>query len=84
MNTPAPGPMLTPDQMHTILCDWDAHYVSDPLYAHLQTSFQDMADQLWTAMKNLKAEQEEADWLEQQQERRRYPEYLEMEMGVGA
>lgn len=78
MNTPAPSSMLTPDQMHTILTDWDAHYAHDPLYAHLQTPFGEMAAQLWTAMKNLKAEQEEADWYEQQQERRRYPEYAEL------
>lgn len=62
MNTPAPSPKLTPDQMHAVLTDWHAHYCDDPLYVHFETSFEDVADQLWAAMKNLKAAQEEADW----------------------
>lgn len=64
MNTPAPSPMLTPDQMHTVLTDWHAHYVDDPLYLHMASSFEDVADDLWRAMKNLKAAQEEALWSE--------------------
>lgn len=59
MNTPAPSPKLMPDQMHAVLTDWHAHCADDPLYAHLQTSFEDVADDLWRAMQNLKAAQED-------------------------
>lgn len=65
MNTPPLSPKLTPDQMHAVLTDWHAHYCDDPLYNHIQINFEDMADQLWTAEKNLKSEQEETAWLEQ-------------------
>lgn len=68
MNTPKPSPYLTPDQMHTVLTDWHAHYVNDPLYLHMASSFEDVADDLWRAMQNLKAAQEEADWLANQRE----------------
>ena len=64
MNTPAPSPRLSHDQMHAVLTDWHAQCVDDPLYAHIQTSFEDMADQLWSAMKALKTEQAEAMWFE--------------------
>ena len=66
MNTPTPSPKLTPDQMYAVLTDWHLQYVSQPLYAHLFTSFEDMADILWVAMKALKADQVEADWQVQQ------------------
>ena len=62
MNTPAPSPRLSHDQMHAVLTDWHAQCVDDPLYAHIQTSFEDMADQLWSAMKALKTEQAESMW----------------------
>ena len=64
MNTPPPSPHLSHDQMHAVLTDWHAQCVDDPLYAHIQTSFEDMAGQLWTAMKALKTEQAEAMWFE--------------------
>ena len=66
MNTPAPSPRLSYDQMHAVLTDWHAHSLDDPLYAHLDPNFEDMAGQLWKAMKSLKAEQEDADWMAQQ------------------
>ena len=62
MNTPVPSPKLSPDQMHSVLTDWHVQNLNEPLYAHMQNSFEDMADQLWAAMKNEKAAQEEAAW----------------------
>ena len=62
MNTPAPSPRLSHDQMYAVLTDWHAQCVDDPLYAHIKTSFEDMADQLWVAMKALKTEQAESMW----------------------
>ena len=61
MNTPKPGPRLTPDEMHAVLTDWHAHYCDDPLYIHLETSFEQMADILWSAMKALYSAQVDAD-----------------------
>ena len=62
MNTPAPSPHLTPDQMHAVLTDWHAQYVDDPLYNHISHSFEDMADILSRAERCLKGAQEEAEW----------------------
>lgn len=59
MNTPKLSPKLSPDEMHQVLTDWHEHYCDDPLYDHIQTSFEDMADQLWVAMKDLRAAQDE-------------------------
>ena len=44
MNTPAPSPKLTPDQMHAVLTDWHSYYSDDPLYKNISHSFEDMAD----------------------------------------
>lgn len=66
MNTPAPSPHLTHDQMHAVLTDWHAQCVDDPLYAHLDISFEDMADKLWRAMRLLKADQEMAAWAQRE------------------
>ena len=62
MNTPAPSPKLTPDQMYAVLTDWHAHYVDDPLYNHISHNFEDMADILSRAETCLKGAQEEAAW----------------------
>ena len=67
MNTPKPSPALTHDQMHAVLTDWHAQCVDDPLYVHLETSFEDMADKLWSAMKVLKTAQAEAMWADTNQ-----------------
>ena len=64
MNTPKLSPPLSHDQMHAVLTDWHVQCVDDPLYVHLETSFEDMADKLWSAMKVLKTAQAEAMWAE--------------------
>ena len=65
MNTPAPSPKLTPDQMHAVLTDWHAHYCDDPLYIRMSLSFEDMADVLSRAERDLKADQELLAWMQQ-------------------
>lgn len=60
MNTPKLSPKLSPDEMHQVLSDWHEHYADDPLYDHIQTSFEDMADQLWVAMKDLRSAEDDA------------------------
>lgn len=60
MNTPKLSPKLSPDEMHQVLSDWHEHYADNPLYLHIQTSFEDMADQLWVAMKDLRSASDDA------------------------
>ena len=62
MNTPAPSPKHTPDQIEAYLTDQHAHYADDPLYNHISHSFEDMADISARAQKDLKSAQKEADW----------------------
>ena len=66
MNTPAPSPKLTPDQMHAVLTDWHAHYCDDPLYSYMQHSFEDMADMLARADHCVKTDEIERDRAEQE------------------
>lgn len=68
MNTPAPSPKLTPDQMHAVLTDWHAHYCDDPIYNEIQFSFEDMADMVSRAEKCVKENQEEVEWAAHQTE----------------
>ena len=63
MNTPAPSPHLTHDQMHAVLTDWHAQCVDDPLYIRMSHSFEDMADILSRAQRDLKGDQDEAAWV---------------------
>ena len=63
MNTPKPSPHLTHDQMHAILTDWHAQCCDDPLYNHVSHNFEDMADILSRAQRDLKDDQEYAAWM---------------------
>lgn len=63
MNTPKLSPMLTLDEMHQVLTDWHQHYADHLLYDHLQFSFEDMADQLWVAIKDMKSAHDDAQWM---------------------
>jgi hypothetical protein len=83
MNTPAPSPKLSPKQLIAFLHDQHAHYADDPICNYMSWSIEDWADQLSKAEKDLKDAQVEAAFLEQQQERRRYPERLELDARYG-
>ena len=67
MNTPKPSPHLTHDQMHAVLTDWHAQCCdsNDPLYIRMSHSFEDMADILSRAQRDLKSDQELWAWMSQ-------------------
>ena len=55
---------LTIDQIYDLLTEQHSLYVDDPIYTHLDTSLEDMADHWSRAEKRLKAEQAETAWAE--------------------
>ena len=65
MNTPKPSPHLSHDQMHAVLIDWHAQCLDDPLYIRMSHSFEDMADILSRAQRDLKGDQELSAWINQ-------------------